>query len=125
MDSGLEYVLIFIPLDEETRVERKEIVADTELELQGYERQIKELKDSLEDKIKAAKKKKSQALQELTTGQFELKGDFISYVNESLRRMEYYDPRPGYEGNLVASRPLSSREVRQFKIDFKSQIQSN
>lgn len=126
-NSGLEYISIYIPLDDETRAERKEIVADAALELQGYDLQIKAFKATLEDKIKAAKAKHTQALLELKTNQFALEGDYISYVNETNRRMEYYDPRPDADGALilVASRPLSTREIRQFKIDFREQIAQN
>lgn len=85
-NSGLEYISIYIPLDDETRAERKEIVADAALELQGYDLQIKAFKATLEDKIKAAKAKHTQALLELKTNQFALEGDYISYVNETNRR---------------------------------------
>lgn len=124
-NSGLEYISIYIPLSDETRAERKEIVADAALELQGYDLQIKAFKATLEDKIKAAKAKHTQALLELKTNQFALEGDYISYVNEINRRMEYYDPKPGQEGVLVASRPLSAREIRQFKLDFREQVVQN
>lgn len=125
-NTGLEFVSVYIPLNEETRAERKAIAAEAEMQLRAYNRRIQDLKDELADAIKLQKKIKDKALVELEMGQFELTGDFISHINETLRTMEYYAPTGhNLAGTLIASRPLSAREIRQFKIDFKELIAQN